>query len=28
LVEHHHIKAAERLLKLHDMIAELEEEYV
>ena len=28
LVEHHHIKAAERLLKLHDMIAELEEEYI
>jgi citrate lyase subunit beta/citryl-CoA lyase len=28
LVEHHHIKAAERLLKLHNMIAELEEEYV
>ena len=28
LVEHHHIKAAERLLKLHAMIAELEEEYV
>jgi citrate lyase subunit beta/citryl-CoA lyase len=28
LVEHHHIKAAERLLKLHSMIAELEEEYV
>ena len=28
LVEYHHIKAAERLLKLHDMIAELEEEYV
>jgi citrate lyase subunit beta/citryl-CoA lyase len=28
LVEHHHVKAAERLLKLHDMIAELEEEYV
>ena len=28
LVEHHHIKAAERLLKLRDMIAELEEEYV
>ena len=28
LVEHHHIKAAERLLKLHEMIAELEEEYI
>jgi citrate lyase subunit beta/citryl-CoA lyase len=28
LVEHHHIKAAVRLLKLHDMIAELEEEYI
>lgn len=28
LVEHHHIKAAERLLKLHDMITELEEEYI
>ena len=28
LVEHHHIKAAERLLKLRDMIAELEDEYV
>ena len=28
LVEHHHIKAAERLLKLRDMIAELEEQYV
>lgn len=28
LVEHHHIKAAERLLKLHNMIAELEEEYI
>ncbi len=28
LVEHHHIKAAERLLKLHNMIADLEEEYV
>lgn len=28
LVEHHHVKAAQRLLKLHDMIAELEEEYV
>lgn len=28
LVEHHHVKAAERLLKLHEMIAELEEEYV
>jgi citrate lyase subunit beta / citryl-CoA lyase len=27
LVEHHHVKAAERLLKLHDMIAKLEEEY-
>ncbi len=28
LVEHHHVKAAERLLKLHNMIADLEEEYV
>jgi len=28
LVEHHHVKAAQRLLKLHEMIAELEEEYV
>ncbi len=28
LVEHHHVKAAERLLKLHEMIAALEEEYV
>ena len=28
LVEHHHVKAAERLLKLHNMIAELEEEYI
>jgi citrate lyase subunit beta/citryl-CoA lyase len=28
LVEHHNIKAAVRLLKLHDMIAELEEEYI
>lgn len=28
LVEHHHIKAAERLLKLHEMITELEEEYI
>ena len=28
LVEHHHVKAAERLLKLHTMIAELEEEYI
>lgn len=28
LVEHHHVKAAQRLLKLHDMIAELEEEYI
>ena len=28
LVEHHHIKAAERLLKLRDMIEELEEEYI
>jgi citrate lyase subunit beta / citryl-CoA lyase len=27
LVEHHHVKAAERLLKLHVMIAKLEEEY-
>jgi citrate lyase subunit beta/citryl-CoA lyase len=28
LVEHHHVKAAERLLRLHDMIADLEEEYI
>ena len=28
LVEHHHVKAAERLLKLHNMIADLEEEYI
>ncbi len=28
LVEHHHVKAAQRLLQLHDMIAELEEEYI
>ncbi|HNV88061.1 MAG TPA: CoA ester lyase [Methylotenera sp.] len=28
LVEHHHVKAAQRLLKLHDMIAELEEELI
>ena len=28
LVEHHHVKAAQRLLKLNDMIVELEEEYV
>lgn len=28
LVEHHHVKAAQRLLKKHDMIAELEEEYI
>jgi citrate lyase subunit beta/citryl-CoA lyase len=28
LVEHHHVKAAERLLKHHKMIAELEEEYI
>lgn len=28
LVEHHHVKAAQRLLKLHEMIAELEEEFV
>lgn len=28
LVEHHHVKAAERLLKKHDMIAELEEDYI
>lgn len=28
LVEHHHVKAAQRLLKLHDMIAELEEEFI
>jgi citrate lyase subunit beta / citryl-CoA lyase len=28
LVEHHHVKAAQRLLKLHEMIAALEKEYV
>lgn len=28
LVEHHHVKAAERLLQLHDMITTLEEGYV
>jgi citrate lyase subunit beta/citryl-CoA lyase len=28
LVEHHHVKAAERLLKHYEMIAELEEEYI
>lgn len=28
LVEQHHVKAAERLLKKHEMIAELEEEYI
>jgi citrate lyase subunit beta / citryl-CoA lyase len=28
LVEHHHVKAALRLLKLHNMIAELEEEFI
>ena len=28
LVEHHHVKAAERLLKLYDMITTLEEGYV
>ncbi len=28
LVEHHHIKAAERLLKRHDLIAELEEGHI
>lgn len=28
LVEHHHVKAAQRLLKKHDLIAELEEEYI
>ncbi|HYN54108.1 MAG TPA: CoA ester lyase, partial [Methylotenera sp.] len=28
LVEHHHVKAAERLLKLSDMITTLEENYV
>lgn len=28
LVEQHHVKAAQRLLKLHEMIAELEEEYI
>jgi citrate lyase subunit beta/citryl-CoA lyase len=28
LVEHHHVIAAQRLLKLHGMIAELEEEFI
>ncbi len=28
LVEHHHVTAAQRLLKLNDMIAELEEEFI
>lgn len=28
LVEQHHVKAAQRLLKLHDMIAELEEDFI
>lgn len=28
LVEHHHVKAAQRLLKLSDMISELEEDYI
>lgn len=28
LVENHHIKAAQRLIKLHEAIAELEEEYI
>ena len=28
LVEQHHVKAAERLLKKHAMIAELEEEHI
>ena len=28
LVEHHHVKAAQRLLKLNEMIAELEEEFI
>lgn len=28
LVEHHHVKAAQRLLKKHELIAELEEEYI
>jgi len=28
LVEHHHVKAAQRLLKLHEMIAELEDEFI
>ncbi len=28
LVEHHHIKAAQRLIKLHEAIVELEEEYI
>lgn len=28
LVEHHHVKAAQRLLKLHEMITELEEEFI
>ncbi|HAJ71082.1 MAG TPA: CoA ester lyase [Methylophilaceae bacterium] len=28
LVEHHHIKAAQRLIQLHEAIAELEEDYI
>lgn len=28
LVEHHHIKAAQRLIQLHEAIAELEEEFI
>lgn len=28
LVEHHHVKAAQRLIKLSEMIAELEEDYI
>ncbi len=28
LVEQHHVKAAQRLIKLHEMIAELEEEFI
>lgn len=28
LVEHHHIKAAQRLIQLHESIAELEEEFI
>ena len=28
LVERHHVKAAQRLLKKHDLIEDLEEEYI